>query len=186
LPDEDTPWYLQLLVSLVVLVGVAALIGGILAVGGFTAARMLGVTGPQPSSSPESVYIPTPSSAPHTSPTTGPKSTPPSSPTPSHRPHSSPRSPSAPRAITLAVSPAQVSVYGRIDLRGTYAAPDGTTLQVQRQEADGAWLDFPTTASVSGGTFSTYIETGHTGVNRLRMTDPSTGQVSNVETVQVG
>lgn len=182
--DEETPWYLQLLVSLAVLVAVAVLIVGVLAVGGFTAARLLGVTGSQPSSSPESVYIPTPSiSSPAKSPTTTPKS--PSS-GPTTQPHSSPRPHNAARAITLTASPAQVPAYGRIDLTGSYSAPDGTTLQVQRLEAGNAWLDFPTTTSVSGGSFSTYIETGHTGTNRLRVTDPTTGAVSNAVTVQVG
>jgi hypothetical protein len=46
-------------------------------------------------------------------------------------------------------------------------------------------VDFPTTASVSRGQFSTYIETGHTGVNRLRLVDPSTGESSNVVEVNI-
>jgi hypothetical protein len=57
-------------------------------------------------------------------------------------------------------------------------------LQVQRLEG-GQWVDFPTTATVSGGQFSTYIETGHAGVNKIRVVDPSTGQSSNVVAIQI-
>jgi hypothetical protein len=179
LPDEDTPWYIHLLVSLVVLVGVAVLIGGILAVGGVTLANLLNLSG-SPGRTSESVSIPVSSaSAPST-----PTATQSSGPARRHHPHRSPRHHL--RAITLTASPAQVPSFGRIDLRGSYAAPDGTTLQVQQSEPGGAWLDFPTTTSVNGRSFSTYIMTSHTGVNRLRVTDPTTGKVSNVVTVKVG
>jgi hypothetical protein len=83
------------------------------------------------------------------------------------------------------VSPQQVSTYDRINLTGSYPAPDGTTLQVEREESAGVWADFPVTATVNGGTFSTYIETGRVGTNRLRMADQSTGKVSNVAVVAV-
>jgi hypothetical protein len=176
LPDEDTPWYIHLLVSLAVLLGVAVLIGGIMAVGGVTLANLLNFSG-SPGRSSESVSIPVSSAS--TPPT--PTATQSSSPGPPHRAHRHHL-----KAITLTASPAQVPSYGRIDLRGSYAAPDGTTLQVQRSDPGGAWLDFPTTTSVNGGSFSTYIMTSHTGTNRLRVTDPTTGKVSNVVTVKVG
>ncbi len=183
MPDEDTPWYLQLLVSMAVLVGVAALIGGILAVGGLAATRLLDF--PSASSSSASVSIPTASSSstPVTLAPTFPEKT-----TSTHSPQTKPprttRSPEL--SITLMASPPQVSAYQRIDLTGTYLAATGTTLQVQRKESNGTWLDFPTTASVDGGRFTTYIETGRTGTNFLRMTDSAAGKVSNVVTVQVG
>jgi len=79
-----------------------------------------------------------------------------------------------------------VPTFGEITLTGTYSAADGTTLQVQRREAGGVWADFPVTATVTGGTFSTYIQTGQTGTNRIRMMDTSTGAMSNVVTVDVG
>lgn len=178
MPDEDTPWYVHLLVSLALLVGVAVLVVGIIGVFGLTAARLVGFPGSSSSSSSnESVSIPplpTPSPPSHGQ----------------HQPGEQPQQPHHPghrsASITLTASPAQVPVYGRIDLRGSYPAPDGTTLQVQRQETGGPWLDFPTTATVNGGSFSTYIKTSHTGVNRLRVTDSSTGDVSNTATVRVG
>lgn len=192
MPDEDTPWYLQLLVSMAVLVGVAALIGGVLAVGGLAATRLLDF--PSASSSSASVSTPTASSSstPTTLAPTFPKqTTSPHSPKQTTSPHSPrtkpPRTTHSPElSITLMASPPQVSAYQRIDLTGTYLAATGTTLQVQRKESNGDWLDFPTTASVDGGRFTTYIETGRTGTNFLRMADSATGKVSNVVTVQVG
>jgi hypothetical protein len=175
-PDEDTPWYIQLLVCLGVMVGVAVLIGGVLAVFGVAAAHL--VTFPSGSSTTtESAQIPTATVSP-TSPSDQPS---PSATTrsPRHHKHKSTH------AITLTASPGHVSAYGRIDLTGSYLAPDGTSLQVQRREG-GGWLDFPTTTTVNAGNFATYIETGHTGTNRFRVSDPRTGKVSNVVTVQVG
>lgn len=173
--NEDTPWYLQLLVSLAALIGVAALVVGVLAVGGVAATHLLGV--PTSSTSSHSVIIPT--TVPSTSPVPG-----------SRRPgsgHSSHRSRSRhTHAITLTASPLQVPAYGQINLSGSYLAPDGTTLQVQRYHAGGGWQDFPVTASVTSANFTTYIRTSHTGANRLRVTDPSTGKTSNVVTVRVG
>jgi hypothetical protein len=54
---------------------------------------------------------------------------------------------------------------------------------VQRRE--GGWRDFPTSASVSGGTFSSYVMTGQSGVNKFRVVDRSNGKTSNVVTVRV-
>ncbi|MEJ7690929.1 MAG: hypothetical protein WKF76_11130 [Nocardioidaceae bacterium] len=50
---------------------------------------------------------------------------------------------------------------------------------MQRDEGSG-WADFPTSATVSAGTFATYIVTGVTGLNRFRMLDTVTGRASNV------
>jgi hypothetical protein len=179
-PDEDTPWYIQLLISLAVMVGVAALIGGILAVGGVTVANLLNVSS-SPSRSSESASIPVSSASSPSTPTVS------QSPDGTAAPDRPPRSPHHhSKRITLTASPAHVPSYGRIDLKGSYAAPDGTMLQVQRAEPSGAWLDFPTTTSVNGGSFSTYIMTSHIGTNRLRVLDPITGRTSNVVTVRVG
>ena len=182
MPDEDTPWYVQLLISTAVLICVAILVGGIAAVASLTAADYVGITTPQ-TPAPESVVIPTLPTTSKTSPSgqrspTGGQST---SPTKT-------RSPKPPqnRAITLTASPLQVPAYGQITLTGSYATTDGTTLQVQRQEAGGVWADFPVNPTVTGGTYSTYIETGRTGTNRIRIIDPATGATSNVVTVDVG
>jgi hypothetical protein len=56
-------------------------------------------------------------------------------------------------------------------------------LQVQRFE--GGWTDFPSSTSVSGGTFTTYVMTGQSGMNKFRVVDPATGKKSNAVTVHV-
>jgi hypothetical protein len=189
LPDEESPWYTQLLVSTAVLIGVALLVGGIIVAIGLKAVDVVGLDAPR-STSPENVVIPTQTAS---SPSGGPKS---STRSPSNRPTKTRPTQTRPTqtrttksspvgAISLTVSPQQVSTYDRINLTGSYPAPDGTTLQVEREESAGVWADFPVTATVNGGTFSTYIETGRVGTNRLRMADQSTGKVSNVAVVAV-
>lgn len=177
-PDEDTPWYIQLVVCLAVLVGVAVLIVGGVAIVGVTAAGMVGGLPAGSSATTGSATTQT-SSAPST--TSGGRHSPGSA--RQSRPHRKRRR--SAHAITLTASPRQAPAYGRINLTGSYLAPDGTTLQVQRREARG-WRDFPTTTSLNGGNFSTYIQTGHTGTNKLRVTDPGSGKVSNVVVVKVG
>ena len=73
----------------------------------------------------------------------------------------------------------------QIDLTGSYPGGDGAIVQVQRRQG-GTWVDFPVTASVSGGTFATYVQTGQTGVNRFRVIDSDSREVSNEVTVRVG
>ena len=51
--------------------------------------------------------------------------------------------------------------WARIDLTGTYPTGEGAVLQVQRATGPGdSWVDFPVTVTVSGGQFSTYVQTG--------------------------
>ncbi len=73
---------------------------------------------------------------------------------------------------------------GRIDLTGVYPGGEGAILSVQQFEG-GVWNDFPVTASVSGETFATYIQTGQLGRNRFRMIDTDTGAVSNEVRVEI-
>jgi len=73
----------------------------------------------------------------------------------------------------------------RIDLSGVYPQGEGAVLQVQRMTPDHHWEDFPVTAAVSGGTFSTYVQTGRPGAQRFRVRDSDTGRVSNVVKVTV-
>lgn len=185
MPDEESPWYTQLLVTTAVLIGVALLVGGIIVVIGLKAVDVVGLNEPR-STSPENVVIPTQTAS---SPSGGPKSptrSPSNRPTKTRPTQTRPPASTAPAgAISLTVSPQQVSTYDRINLTGSYPAPDGTTLQVEREEGAGVWADFPVTATVNGGTFSTYIETGRVGTNRLRMADQSAGKVSNVAVVAV-
>ena len=71
-----------------------------------------------------------------------------------------------------------------IYLTGVYPNGEGAVVQVQRFE-NGRWEDFPVDASVSGQTFSTYVQTAQTGVNRFRVRDTSSAQVSNEVRVKV-
>ena len=99
----------------------------------------------------------------------------------SARPSSTPRP--KPPALSLRASPAQVSPGQRITLTGDFRGHDGARLQVQRFES--GWVDFPVQATVTGGSFSTYIITSRSGVNRLRVTDPASGRASPAVRVTV-
>lgn len=85
--------------------------------------------------------------------------------------------------ISLSASPLEVGQMERIYLTGTYPGGEGASLQVQRLQ--GTWTDFPTSTSVSGGTFSTYVMTGQSGTNKFRVVDSGTGKKSNPVTIQV-
>lgn len=85
--------------------------------------------------------------------------------------------------ISLSASPLEVGQMERIYLTGTFPGGEGASLQVQRFE--GGWTDFPTSASVSGGTFNTYVMTGRSGPNKFRVVDSGSGKQSNPVTVTV-
>lgn len=87
--------------------------------------------------------------------------------------------------LTLSAHPHRVDSFGRIYLTGRYRGGNGATLQVQRFE-DGRWSDFPVDTTVSGGRFSTYVQSGYPGRNRFRMVDPATGRASDAVSVVVG
>jgi len=86
--------------------------------------------------------------------------------------------------ITLQAGQTEVANFGQIDLSGVYPGGEGAVLQVQRFE-NGRWVDFDATISVSNETFSSYVQTGVTGMNRFRVFDPSTGTASNEVRVSV-
>ena len=87
--------------------------------------------------------------------------------------------------LELEVSPTEVSAMQRINLTGTYRGADAGQLQVQRYDG-GAWTDFGVDATVSAGTYQTWIMSGRTGENRLRVWDPQAKIASNVVTVTIG
>jgi hypothetical protein len=177
--DDESDWLKQLLVGMAVLVIVALLVGGIVGLIAVKAANVAGIgTTPAPDTS---FAFPTPSRTQPTTQTSPTRQTTPV-PTTGSTPRRHPRQRSG---ITLTVSPIQAGVYERVNLTGTYQAPSGTSLQVQRREG-ASWVDFPTSASVNGGTFATYIQTGHPGQNRFRVVDSATGKASNIVTVQIG
>ncbi len=177
--DDETDWRKQLLVGAAVLLVVGLLVGGIIALIALKAADVAGF-GKTPA--PESgVTIPTNNTTPPTSDSsqTQPTTTGPSSTTTTKKPQQPRRT-----GIKLTASPDQASTYQRVNLTGTYASGTGATLQVQRLEG-GSWVDFPTSASVSGGTFSTYVETGRSGPNKFRVFDVGADKASNVVTVVI-
>lgn len=179
--DENTSWHKQLLVAAGMLVVVGLLVGGVVAVVALKAADVAGVGQPQAQSTepPPGLGTSTPPVTQSTTDfpgTSAPPTTSATTTTPRPRPQ---------RAIRLLVSPQQAGTYERVDLTGVYrGAADGTTLQVQRAEGN-VWADFPTSASVSAGTFATYIETGVNGLNRFRMLDTANGRASNVVRVRI-
>ncbi|MGZ4473776.1 MAG: hypothetical protein ACXVXM_17575 [Nocardioidaceae bacterium] len=190
--DEDDAdegrWQRQLLAGLGALLAVSLLIGGIVGLIALVAAEVTGI-GDSGAQAKPSLYMP-PLSTVHGRPKpAGPNVTLTPTPTPST---ASP-SPSAPttskkpkpqNGITLQANPLSVSSGQRINFSGVYHR-EGATLQVQRLEG-GSWVDFPTTATVRGGVFTTYIYTGHSGMNQFRVLDQATGKRSNTVRVQVG
>jgi hypothetical protein len=135
---------------------------------------------PKPSTDDENA-LPTPSLSPTASPS--PRAT--ASPSPSEVAETTKPTPTRsakPRregAIRLRAGAGTVSTYEQVTLSGRYPGANGTTLEVQRREA-GSWAPFPTSATVDGGAFSTYVASGQPGPNRFRVVDPSTGEASNV------
>jgi hypothetical protein len=172
--------------GLVALVGVGLAIG--LLAGGATlvATRVMGLGADATAvdtGSKQSMYLPKPekttaSSAPSSAPTL----TAVSEPTGPVRTTKSPAT-----GISLQAGQTRVGPMQRIDLTGTYPTGEGAVLQVQRATGPGdSWVDFPVTVTVSGGTFSTYVQTGRSGPNRFRVVDTDSDEVSNEVTITIG
>ena len=191
--DDEKPWTRQLLVVVGVLVAVALVIGGIVSVIALGAAKVTGISSAKaPATSKPSLYVPS------GKPTVGLDPYPEPSDRPQHHKSGSggssqgagasdtPDSSHAAKKhlITLQVFPQQVAPSQRINLTGLYTGGEGAQVQVQRFEG-GSWSDFPVTASVSGGQFSTYVTTTHTGPQRLRVADKASHRISNAVRVTV-
>jgi hypothetical protein len=175
---DETNWQKQLLIGVVMLLVVGGLIGVVVAVAGLKAANLAGIDDTkQPIRSDQRLRVPrnVASSTP-APPTQAAQSSPPTTSRPTHKPPA--------HLISLKVSPTTVGSFEHINLSGSYRAPDGTLLQVQRKE-NGVWADFPTTTHVSGGAFATYVETAHTGLNLFRVSDGAAARTSNVVKVTV-
>lgn len=177
-----------ILTGLVALVGVGLVVGLVLGGGVLAATRLLGLGGEEETSSTavaterDSLVLPEPQ---ETEEPDGPLITLRPDPQQSQRPSQRETEEEEEEGITLSAGQTQVSPMGQIDLTGVYPGGEGAILQVQRFEG-GAWGDFPVTASVSNETFSTYVQTGQTGVNRFRMLDTDSGDASNEVKVTVG
>jgi hypothetical protein len=191
-PDQDDFRRRAIRAALIV-AGIAAAIG--LVIGIFTAGAVY-MSGLVPEDSPEPTVaeaepdaedsLPSPSLSPtptrkeSASPSSGTRPADRTRPSPSREPSPSrTRRPQRDQGITLRASASSVGSYGRVTLSGRYPGGNGTTLQVQRREG-GSWAAFPTSATVDGGSFSTYVASGQPGPNRFRVVDPTSGKGSNV------
>ncbi|WGX97549.1 hypothetical protein [Nocardioides sp. L-11A] len=92
---------------------------------------------------------------------------------------------SAAGQISLQALATSVASGERIYFSGVYPGGEGAILWVQRFE-NGDWADFPASVGVTNGTFSSYIFTGVSGVNRFRVVDRDSGTTSNEISVTVG
>lgn len=177
-PSETHP----IAFGLLALFGVGLAIGLVLALGALMVSEVLlggADDGAGSAAAERSMYIPDPSSSAEAG---GP------GPLVSMQPHQQPqgKKDQAPQqAISLQAAQTSVGPMEQIDLTGTYQGGEGAVLQVQRFTA-GSWGDFPVTVSVSGGTFSTYVQTSAIGKVKFRVVDSDTGQQSNPVTVQIG
>ena len=187
--DEKHP----ILAGLIALVSVTVAVGLVLGVVAMVGSHVFGVGGGGGSSSAgQTLYLPTPSPTPTPdSPlVTLMPSTESAEPTeePSDTASASPsESPSArAKQITLSAGETSVAPMQQIDLTGVYPGGEGAILQVQRR-LGGTWQDFlSVNVAVSGGQFSTYVQTGQLGVQKFRMRDTTSGKTSNVVSVTVG
>lgn len=183
-PERPVLW------GLVALVGVGLVIGLLATLGATVGLRAVGLTGGTQTTSSQSpddgasMYLPTPSP-------TG-KGRDGRQPLISAGPNKQPqksgkgaKKKGAKKAISLSAGQESVSSMGRIDLVGTYKGGEGAVLDVQRKQ-DGSWSDFPVSATVSDGEFSTYVQTGRAGKNVFRVKDTDSSKVSNAVTVKVG
>jgi len=178
--DGDRHWARHLLVGLLALLAVAVVIGGVVSAFALGAARVSGIDdsgAAEPSVEPSLVL-------PSGTPTTAPPSSTPADPSPSatRKPSRSPAAKKSP--VSLQVYPGAVPPNGRINLTGAYPRAEGAQLQVQRFE--GRWVDFPVTASVEAGRFSTFVQSAKTGVLRFRVIDKAAGHASNEVRIAVG
>ncbi len=173
--DENRP----VIAGLLALVGVAVAVGLVAAVAVMAGTHMLGLTGGHAavgSDANATLYVPVPSKT--TSPS-GPTITLGSEPTQSASSQPSPTIQKPKKRISLQAGQSRVAPMARIDLTGTYPGGEGAVLNVQKF-SNGSWQDFYSiSATVTNGTFSTYIQTGTPGVNRFRVVDSDTHLSSN-------
>ena len=179
-PDRRDRPDLAVLWGLVALVAVAVVVGGVLGVGAMLATKATGLAGGGESTADttgrETLFLPEPS---ETSSEPEPYITLSEVPEPGLPSSTFSETPSKPATeITLESAQTVVGPMEPIDLSGEYRGGDGAVLRVQRFES-GAWADFDVTVPVYGSSFSTYIQTGFPGQNRIRVVDTDTGEASN-------
>lgn len=180
--DENRP----VIAGLLALVSVAVAVGLIAAVALLAGTRMLGLTGGHAvvgGDAGATLYLPPPQK---TSSPSGPTITLGSEPTQSASssvPSPTIRKPK--KQISLQAGQTSVAPMARIDLTGTYPGGEGAVLNVQKF-SNGSWQDFySVSATVTNGTFTTYIQTGTPGINRFRVVDSDTHLSSNQVTIRI-
>jgi len=182
-PDEERP----VVFGLLALIGVAVAVGLVASIAFVAGAHVLGLSGGHAATvageGDQTMVVPKPEK---TKPASGPSITLGSNPTQSNAPHShSPTIKKPKKQISLQSGQNSVSPMGRIDLTGTYPGGEGAVLNVQKFSS-GSWQDFYSiSATVTNGTFSTYIQTGTPGMNRFRVIDSDTHLASNEVRVQI-
>ncbi len=180
-PDEERP----VIAGLVALIGVAVVVGLIAAGVVVVGAHVLGLGGGHAAAvgneAGATMVVPKPQK---TQPASGPSITLGSNPTSSDT-GPAPKIKKPKKQISLQAGETSVAPMGRIDLTGTYPGGEGAVLNVQKF-SNGTWQDFYSiSATVTNGTFSTYIQTGTPGTNRFRVIDSDTHLASNEVRVQI-
>jgi hypothetical protein len=180
--DENRP----VIAGLLALVGVAVAVGLVAAIAIVAGAHVLGLGGGHAAAvggnDGATMVVPRPQK---THPASGPSITLGSNPTSSGSGQPPPKIKKPKKQISLQSGETSVSPMGRIDLTGTYPGGEGAVLNVQKF-SNGSWQDFYSiSATVTNGTFSTYIQTGTPGMNRFRMIDSDTKRASNEVKVQI-
>lgn len=182
--DDDEKIWRPVLVGLAAMAGAALVVGLVigLVLAGAANVGGLGSSGSADASGDATLFIPplvpTTSSAP-SAPTSSSDS--PESGKTHKKKHKKKKEP----ALTLSAFPQKVAPSERINLTGAYRDGEGVVLQVQRLE-NGSWHDFPVKATVRGGIFTTWVQTGRAGENRFRVYDPAADRASAPVTVTVG
>jgi hypothetical protein len=195
--SDETPWYRPLMVGIGALFGVAVLVGGVISLVALGAVNVSGLGSSEPAAQVEpSLHMPERTGGSAEADDEGltladlndgedPRETETAEAEESQSPkkEQEKKRKRPPSVISLSASPVEVNRMERIFLTGTYPGGEGASLQVQRLQ--GGWTDFPTSTSVSGGTFSTYVMTGQSGPNKFRVVDSASGKKSNPVTVRV-
>jgi hypothetical protein len=180
--DEERP----VLYGLLALVGVAVAVGLVASTAFVAGAHVLGLSGGHAATvvgdGGATMVVPKPEK---TQPADGPSITLGSNPTSQDTNSPPPKIKKPEKKISLQSGQTSVSPMGRIDLTGTYPGGEGAVLNVQKF-SNGSWQDFYSiSATVTNGTFSTYIQTGTPGMNRFRVIDSDTHLASNEVRVRI-
>jgi hypothetical protein len=173
--------------GLLALIGVGLVVGLMVSGAALAATSLLGLRGDggtTTTSSDQSLYLPRPSP---TDPASGPLVTLRPGPKNDEKDKKPEATEETEPEFTISLSAAQTEVgpMQNIDLTGVYPGGEGAIVQVQRY-VSGRWEDFASVdAVVTNETFATYVQTGQTGVNRFRVKDTSSAEVSNEVRVRV-